>query len=159
MFVLVILLPFLVNAQFNEKEFKFTSVDSVKGSKEELFVKSKTWLTKTFNSAKSVIQVEDKEAGRIIAQGVMKTPHQNMIGYGGTDNANFTLTIDCKDGKYRCVLSDFSHPYGGSYTNKKPATIMINKSGWNHIKEYTKQKSEEIISSLNEFMRQANDDF
>ncbi len=53
----------------------FKVIDSVKGSQNQLYIKAYQWMANTFNSAKEVIQMQDKEAGKLIGKGVMKTAY------------------------------------------------------------------------------------
>ena len=50
---------------------KMGEIIEVPGTKEELFVKANEWMVRTFNNAKSVIQFQDKEAGKIMGKYLM----------------------------------------------------------------------------------------
>lgn len=87
--------------------FQFTLIDSVKGSKNDLYVKANEWMAKTFTSAKDVIQMQDKEAGKIIGKGSFGIPlieAPSVIEY-----VKFTISIDVKGEKYRCIISNLEH--------------------------------------------------
>lgn len=112
--------------------FQFTIIDSVQGSKNDLYVRANEWMAKAFVSSKSVIQMQDKEAGKIIGKAVINIPliETNNL----SETVNYTISIDVKDGRYRCVLSDFYHEgvvYAGGRTpdlgslERKTATMKI----------------------------------
>jgi|ERR1035437_207025 hypothetical protein len=87
------------------------NVDSI--NSKELYVRAHTWFANTFKSAKSVIQLDDKEAGKIIGKGFIEVVTPFKAGVMGTvgfvGNVYFTLDIQTKDGKYKYVLSNFSY--------------------------------------------------
>ena len=71
-------------------------------SKEQLYVLLNYWFTATFNDANSVIKLNDKELGTIIAQGYVADIAQHT---GGTNRYNISISpiikCDIKDGKVR----------------------------------------------------------
>jgi hypothetical protein len=123
-------------------------VNIVPGTKAELFVRAKAWLVKAFVSVKDVIQMEDKEAGKIIGHGILYTPHQAMIGYSGYDPVKFTITIDVNDHRYRCVLDEFNHSQAGDMNQDNPRTLAITRKGWKHIKEEALKKSNALLDDF-----------
>ena len=72
-------------------------------TKDQIFDRTMRWISQNFKSAKSVIDYQEKQAGTIIAKGII--PNINL---GGSLNANlgFTLTLDIKDGKARFVFDN-----------------------------------------------------
>ena len=87
--------------------FEFAIIDStITGTKAELFVKANEWVAKTFNSAKDVIQMSDKDAGKIIAKGVMDAICKFGLGRSKF-YIKYTLSIDLKDNKCRIKMLDF----------------------------------------------------
>nr|WP_298073966.1 DUF4468 domain-containing protein [uncultured Bacteroides sp.] len=75
-------------------------------TKDELYVLLNYWFTATFNDANSVIKLNDKELGSIIAQGYVADIAQHA---GGTNsyNVNLRLVIKCdiKDGRVRVTYT------------------------------------------------------
>lgn len=106
------------------------------GSKDELYTKSRKLFTDMFNSAKHVIELEDREGGIIIGNGI--------LDYKG-GNIDFTLTLQLKDGRYKYIIdnikysgsinaggikTDFSHPineWTWLYKNEKRSTELNDK--------------------------------
>lgn len=69
-------------------------------SKDVLFGKALDWLTKYYKSANDVIQLKDKERGKIIGKGIFTITH--WLGHKW--NASHTLTIRVKDNKLKIVI-------------------------------------------------------
>ena len=141
--------------------FKFETIDSMQGTKSELFVKANEWVAKTFNSAKDVIQMSDKDAGKIIAKGMMESG--GRVGFvKGTFYIKYTLSIDLKDNKCRIRISDFitvgcmsnaalidSHYFDLNYSldNQDPPDNYSMKT-WNDIKYTCTYRSGELVKEL-----------
>jgi Domain of unknown function (DUF4468) with TBP-like fold len=151
--------------------FQYQITDTLDGSKNELYVRAYEWMAKTFNSSKEVIQMQDKEAGKIIGKGILTTPTgKDGLGMSvGNEPVHFTISIDVRDGKYRCILSDFSHdgiPFGtkGSTTWAFGNLDNPNENGFYGRKlesvyfncEY---KAKLLLQSLKEAMRKKTDNF
>ncbi|WP_126244370.1 DUF4468 domain-containing protein [Chitinophaga rhizosphaerae] len=83
--------------------FEFSITESSADKKDELFVRAFEWVSKSYGSAKAVVDMHDKEAGKIIGKAMMSFP-KNPFG-----NIAYVMSIDVRDGKYRMVLSDFRH--------------------------------------------------
>jgi len=83
-------------------------VDSIKSN--ELYVRAHEWFANTFKSAKAVIQLDDKEAGKIIGKGDIEADiinHQTgLMKYSVGGLIYFTVEIQTKDGKYKYSFSN-----------------------------------------------------
>lgn len=75
-------------------------------TKEQLYVLLNYWFTATFNDANSVIKLNDKELGTIIAQGYVADIAQHAGGMSAY-NVNIRPVIKCdiKDGKVRVTYT------------------------------------------------------
>lgn len=82
-------------------------IDSLK--KDQLYSKTKEWLALYYKSANDAIQLADKESSKIIVKGNFSTNLFMKEGWIG-----HTLVIDFKDGKIRCIFSDFNYSSIGS---------------------------------------------
>ncbi len=81
-------------------------VDAPGKTKDQLYVLLNYWFTSTFNDAKSVIDLNDKELGTIIAQGYMS----NIAAHAGGTNAydvsiKPVIKCDIKDEKIRVTYT------------------------------------------------------
>jgi|APSaa5957512622_1039677.scaffolds.fasta_scaffold89060_3 hypothetical protein len=79
-------------------------------SKDEIFIKSMEWFSRTFKESKSVIDYQDKEAGKIMGNGAI-THYFGMIVYG---QVKFSVKIEAKESRSRITLSNFSAKIIGS---------------------------------------------
>jgi len=67
-----------------------------------MYSNAKEWIAKTFRDYKAVIQFEDETTKKLIIKGIC---------YGDTSDRealSFTMTIDCKDKKFRYSISNIS---------------------------------------------------
>ncbi|MCD8287871.1 MAG: DUF4468 domain-containing protein [Porphyromonadaceae bacterium] len=85
----------------------FVNVIDVPGkTKEQLYVLLNLWFTATFNDANSVIKLNDKELGCIIAQGYVKNITQNIGGtYSYDVSIKPIIKCDIKDNKVRVTYT------------------------------------------------------
>lgn len=147
--VLAVLIPVIAKAQ-SPNNFEFTFVDSVDLPKDDIYIRARSWVATTFKSSQHVIQMEDKDAGRIICKGNFPHPAKNVFGNTLCFEAiHFTLTIDVKDGRYRTVYNDMHHTgcnypggalptgSGGSLSNEKPGcgTLLKTRKQWKDIQK------------------------
>ena len=81
-------------------------IDAQGKSKEQLYVLLNYWFTATFNDANSVIKLNDKELGTIIAQGFVDDIAQHMGG-SNSYKVSFRPVIKCdmKEGKVRVTYT------------------------------------------------------
>ena len=92
-------------------EIEFMEVVQSKYMKSDLFSNAKEWIAKTFKDYKNVIQFDDQTNGKIIIKG--KTPvnflggQKNIIAKT-TEVLEYTITIECKDKKYRYLIDNVS---------------------------------------------------
>jgi hypothetical protein len=68
----------------------------------ELYSRAKAWIAETYRSANDVIQLDDKESGRLIVKGSFRITY-----YMNPAWVYHTLTLEVKDGRYRYTLTDF----------------------------------------------------
>lgn len=84
------------------------TVDSLT-SKQELYSRAREWFAKTYNSSKDVVQMEDKESGKIIGKAITQV-YYKMLGMDHEHgHINYTITIAVKDGKYKYEITDLHH--------------------------------------------------
>nr|WP_315471730.1 DUF4468 domain-containing protein [uncultured Rhodoferax sp.] len=90
---------------------EIVTVHDVPGrTKQEICGAARDWAAVSFRDSNAVVQVYDPERGTMIGKGNM-----NLVGYGGSSNVvNFTITVDCKDGKARSKWDNFSLRFQGS---------------------------------------------
>jgi len=146
--------------------YEFTLIDSVKGAKDELFVKANEWVAKSFVDAKSVIQMHDKEAGKIIAKGVM-TVNTSFMLYTLTNHVSYTATISIKEGKYKIVLDNFelfetvttSRVVPCSSSLDKTSSPCIQGNQWDKIRWGCYSQAQNFLLSFKSGMKKQTQDF
>lgn len=126
-------------------------------TKEILYYNAREWFAKSFKSANDVIQMDDKDAGKIIGKGSFKVERLPFLVSDDIGNAgwiNFTISVFVKPGRYKYEITDFFHQpnraFGaGSFDNPQR---MNSKKSWKHIQNQTKREISLIISSLKKEM-------
>jgi hypothetical protein len=142
-------------------------------SKDELFNRSKMWISRAFRSSKAVTDLEDKEGGKIIAKGnistTIKMPLSPRLDAGAV---SMTVTLLLKDGKYKYVVDNFQHsaPIGtpGTWISVGPLEQEKAKAGmmsrpsnpeWRELKEDAFKTIESMIADLKKAMQKSEKDF
>lgn len=79
-------------------------------SQSMLYNNAKTWILKNYQSAKEVIQYDDKEAGRLSFRGHSKidVPYNfyNGIASAGSKDCWYTVTLEFKKSKWRYTIDN-----------------------------------------------------
>lgn len=159
-FHLCFVLLAITSYAFGQNETPSLPIDSVTGkitysevviadssvSKVELFSRAREWFAKRYNSSINVIQMEDKESGKIVGKALTQVYHKAMGKTYESGHINYTISLYFKDGRYKYEITDFFHSgqiiYGA--TNRVPdygiCEKMINTSdktmGISHQKMY-----------------------
>ncbi len=99
-------MTFPVGENGNEE---ISEIVEISMTKNKLYSNAQEWITRTFGDYKSVIQFEDPQNGRLIIKGLSRINYveQNQLGII-KEKMNYTITIDCKDHKYRYIISDIN---------------------------------------------------
>lgn len=148
------------------------TVDSVK--KEELYDRARQWFNASFKDARNVIRVADKEAGELLAKGVIISQHwyrslgkETLIPIG----YNFDIAIYLKDGKYKYEFTRFVDAAPDPATYRGPLTFTNEFPGkgyrkkeimdkiWRSQQEELVKDMKPIIRDLIEFMAKPKSDF
>jgi hypothetical protein len=138
----------------------YTGIVQANGTQQELYSRAREWFAKTYNSAQSVIQMDDKDkiVGKANMVSYYKNYHFGLIYY--------TISVYLKDGKYKYEITDFYHKgefvnTGVSYTQTPDlghCEDLMNSSNKRDLKifeSFSKQINSEVqslLSSLKESM-------
>lgn len=97
------------------------SVFATGKTKTESFRAARSWIVKKYPNYSRIIQVEDASAGQIIYKATAEVP------YGRFKSMIFTVTIDSKDNKSRCVIDGLSlmGRNSGSYSSASMNDLSI----------------------------------
>jgi hypothetical protein len=140
------------------------NVDST--NSKELYVRAHEWFANTFKSAKDVIQLDDKEAGKIVGKGFYDAGipksyggiiHSPLIG-----SVNFTVEIQTKDGKYKYVFTIFSWQDIDLKSASIRRDVLVQKSldkDWLEIKKDVNARMLAIIDGLKKSMSTNSDNW
>lgn len=139
---LVIALPSISNSQklilpidSSTKAISYNEVVPLQGiTKDQLYVRAREWFAQTFKSAQAVIQMDDKEAGKIIGKGSAKGSFYYLLTLFSF-SLNYTVSITLKDGRYRYEITDFTATDDG-------AKYMYNLNVFATAQEYKNKKGE-----------------
>ena len=107
-------------------DFEYSGTFDVEGvTADVLYSRAKAWVANAYVSAQDVIQLDDKDAHRVIVKG-NTTTHWMLTE---TATVRHVLTIETKDGRYRYSLSGFtmsssSSTWGG---HEQPLTRRVHK--------------------------------
>lgn len=147
------------------QDFQFEEVVKVDSTitKEELYNRARSWLSKTYKSEKDVMSIEDKSSGELSGNGALRYDPKSL--YFAADCArgyiNYKINFYFKDGRYKYNIHSFRHEgtrcnsgsilsYGILTESEKPERGA--KRGWIEIKEIAKKDANKTIQSLKEAM-------
>lgn len=87
----------------------FTNVVTVDSTfkKNDLYSKARQWFVNYYKSADDVLQMDDKEEGKLIGKGLHKYNFFNGLDASEV-NLFFTVNITVKDGKYKYEIYNFN---------------------------------------------------
>ncbi len=147
----VLIITILSLSAYCQEPLSYSEVvktDSIPQS--ELYNRAKIWFSTTYVDSKSVIQLDDKDNGQIVAKAKMVYNPKVFTGSSQTEGyINYTIKVFVKEGRYKYEISDFFHdPKGcefgkycvGKITTDKdcpnPKTLAKGWSNkvWNDIK-------------------------
>ena len=158
----------------------YQGVETVSGkTKLEIYSALRGWVATAFKDSKSVIQMDDKDAGKIICVGNIPVSFLNRRNepYMDAGIVKFELTILIKDGRYKYIFSNFFHEFKGRTSgnitydcsgekieNEKPAcgTFSLSKSNWESIKQQIDEIAKKMIKNLHDSslkINSVNDNF
>jgi hypothetical protein len=132
----------------------YSGVVEVAGANQtQLYFRAYEWIAKNYNSAQNVIQMQDKEAGKLIVKGRTKAYFKgHEFGW-----ITHTLSIYVKDGKYKYDITDFKHDSDthsyGNFEQAEPTYIPgafkgAAKKAWNDMKLATDTEMKATVASL-----------
>lgn len=145
----------------DSKKATYTSVVSVDSADaSQLFSRAQGYIARTFVSANDVVQSKDEVGKTIIGKGNFSLPNKGLSQMGWV---NFTITIQAKDGRYKLILTDFSHENiipgkgtysGGAIEDEKPdcGGFWMPAKYWKDVKEKCAAKARYFDNELKKAM-------
>lgn len=102
-----------VNLPIDEKTNKITYTEIVELpfeiNKDLLYSKGVEWFATTYNSAQNVLQMQDKENGKLIGRALFDVYHKGLGMTFESGYINYTISIFFKDNRYKYEITDFIH--------------------------------------------------
>jgi hypothetical protein len=143
------------------KLITYEAVVEIPGAtKDQLYDRALEWMAKTYQSANDVVQIKDKEQGKLLAKGGIPYVYHNILsGY-----VVHTQTIYVKDGRYKYVMTGFKHQYvytgtplprDGSMGALEQTTPPsgFRKKAWYDMLQGTNDKVKAMIADLEQAMQ------
>jgi len=133
------------------KKITYTEVVAVTAtSKADLYARAKS-----INSIQSAVIKDSKAEGIYSYKGsfAVKYPAP-QVGMSHNGTVNYTVTIVCKDGKYKYTVTELMHTSdkgnGGGLEGALPACgkYTLTLSGWNNIKKQSQEKMNELVKAI-----------
>lgn len=124
-------------------------------TKDELYSRAREWFVTCYNSAEDVLQMDDKESGKLIGKAFKDIIIQSM-GIPVKIKMYYTISIYLKDGRYKYSISDIEYQgYADANIPNPPRVpaegtiihMLYKKSG--KPRAINKQYKEETIVSMN----------
>ena len=101
------------------EERSVQKVHDIDLSQNEIYDMSLEWMARTFFDNKEVIEIKDKENGKIIGKGI--TTFKGKIGWFSANiPCRFTLIVEAKDNKYRTTYNNLVGLYGENQSRPEP---------------------------------------
>ena len=107
LFLVVICVCTMSNAQLPMKDNNvvYEGIITVEGvEKDVLFDRIQEWFVKTYNSANDVIQIKDKENGKIMGKGVFSVNY-----YQRKPTISHTISVFVRDGRFKYVIDQIGY--------------------------------------------------
>jgi len=102
-------LTFICGSLFSQENYTWTIVDSVPKTKDLLYKDTKVFIAKTWKSAKSVIEIDDKESGHIM----LKCRSIQAVKNGGVVIGDaiyqYSVNLYFKENKIKFTLNDVAY--------------------------------------------------
>lgn len=140
-------------------EVKYTEIVEVDATikKDHLYLIGKKWIAEAFNSAKEVIEFEDRESGQINGNGKLISYYRVPI-YGVQEVfVSFSIGLYFKDGKYKYEIKNIKGKFYISgldwvYFDVDNSPPKSNKANVIKMKEDINYRIRSLINGLKGFM-------
>lgn len=130
----------------------YQGVVQITGNKGVLYDKGLNWLAIAFKSSNDVIQIKDKENGKIVGKWVIQ-PDEIRLGL-----VSATITLLFKDGRYKYIITDLKYEGTNEFKawelEEDPSIWKSNmtKGAQHRIKDNTFLQIEALALDLKKYM-------
>jgi len=124
-----------------EEERMLQQVHKVNLTKDKIYSECLEWMAETFVDSKAVIELKDKENGKIIGKGITNYMSGGIVSIP----CRFTMKVEIKENKYRATYDNFIGYYGKYQNNQLPVRdkssvdkvkanlLIIDQDLYNHL--------------------------
>lgn len=96
-------------AEAPASELQYQQVREVDLTKDQIFDKTQEWLALTFVDSKEVIEVANRDTGKVIGQG-----STDIVDMMVVTPVTMTITVEAKPERYRLTFNNYTAYYDGS---------------------------------------------
>jgi hypothetical protein len=150
--------PMALPVDSDTHKVTYSGVVEVAGATQaQLYSRAYEWVVRTYKSAPDVLQMQDKESGKIILKGYTHA----LVRGRECGPVSHTFSIYLKDGRYKYDITDFVNTnqtsrgdYGmGAFENEKPSISMPGMNGiiqksWNILRRNTDADIKAMVADL-----------
>jgi len=123
----------------------------------ELYSRAREWFAKTYNSSTTVIQMDDKESGKIVGKALIQAYCKSLGSDRKCGFINYTISVYFKDGRYKYEITDFYHT--GQYISRDNVIPDYGAcENWiNDKRKYPLMSQKAVQKISNYFLKQLDD--
>ena len=159
---------------YSQESVEFTKViESENLSKNEVFVIVNDWFASNYGSANQVIQISDKESGKLIGKALLSYSFGKLAYSCYEGKVNYTIKISIREGRFKIDINNFIHNVNIGNSNSCELGLITDAelhstSGifkryhnkvWVDIKQKIEVYSENIFTSIeNKILNYSKDD-
>ena len=148
------------------RQVTYQGVVEVPGAtKDQLYDRALEWMAKTYQSANDVVQIKDKDQGKLLAKGGILFFYDKVP----TGFVVHTQTIYVKDGRYKYVMTGFRHqnltPAGPTVRDGSMGPLEqgtppdgFREKTWYSMLQGTNEKVKAMIADLEKAMQAKGND-
>lgn len=133
------------------KKITYSKVVEVEGATKDVLYKR----AKNLGIAGNSIQKDDPAQGIYIYKGTFNVSYRGpQVGLQHKGTVDYQVTIACKDGRYKYIITNFTHASekgnGGKLEGNLPecGKLILVPSAWGEIKTQTMAQMDKFIDSL-----------
>lgn len=139
----LLIFSLFISTLASSQNLSFSNVFQAEGkSSQEIYAAVKLWSATAFAEAKAATQVDDSENCLISFSSNIQYQYGSisMAAYDGW--INFTLTIQCRDGRYKVEMSNINHE--NKPTATKSCRLGVIAADENSYKSFNKKVASDI---------------
>lgn len=139
--VLLTMLPLISYCQKDADTLRaeYSEVVAQPGSAQELHNKAKKFIATAFVSSNDVLQLDNNFS--LLAKGRSKVTVK-ALGLGYDYYMRFSFSIDCKENKYRYLISDYVLELSSPGRQPKDCPLTDHKNNWLTTKQWASVKNQ-----------------